>query len=317
MVLSVKRSLTMATQILLPSDSTRGFASSPLGLLLIVGSLLAVSVLLSKVAAGMHAPMLTYLALAMGGSGLILMLMTHGVRAGSTGTSAVIVYSLGAGGLMALGSAVGYLTVQEVGAAFIALALAFPPMLTWLLSVLLKLERFDLLRLLGLLIGLAGGVLLAVSKGISTPSDMGAVVVACGMPVILAAGNVFRTRYWPQGASPRELAGAMLICGAVLTLPFAIHIEGAWAFLEIFQSGMLAVLAVAVLTFVGQYVALFRVQRLAGPVYLSQIGSVAAIVGGPVAVIALGEQLPSGFALAALLIVLGLTIFQYRAAKPR
>lgn len=296
-----------------PSQALRGFASSPLGLLLVVGSLLAVSVLLSKTAAGLHAPMLTYLAMAMGGSGLVLMTLTGGVRVGTAGAFAVTFYSLGAGGLMALGSAVGYLTVHEVGAAFIALALAFPPLFTWLLSLILRLERFDAIRLLGLLIGLAGGVFLAFGKGISTSSDMGAVLVACAMPIILAAGNVFRTRYWPKGASPRELAGAMLICGALLTLPFAMYLEGAWAFLDIFQSDMLIVFAIAVVTFVTQYVALFRLQQVAGPVYLSQIGSVAAIVGSPVAVLVLGEHLPDGFVLAALLIGLGLSIFQYRA----
>ncbi len=296
-----------------PSQALRGFASSPLGLLLVVGSLLAVSVLLSKTAAGLHAPMLTYLAMAMGGSGLVLMTLTGGVRVGTAGAFAVTFYSLGAGGLMALGSAVGYLTVHEVGAAFIALALAFPPLFTWLLSLILRLERFDAIRLLGLLIGLAGGVFLALGKGISTSSDMGAVLVACAMPIILAAGNVFRTRYWPKGASPRELAGAMLICGALLTLPFAMYLEGAWAFLDIFQSDMLIVFAIAVVTFVTQYVALFRLQQVAGPVYLSQIGSVAAIVGSPVAVLVLGEHLPDGFVLAALLIGLGLSIFQYRA----
>ena len=307
----------MATQIVPPSQLARSLASYPLGLLLIVGSLLAVSVLLSKIAAGYHAPMLTYLAFAMGGSGLVLTIMTRGVRTGPAGALAVTGYSLGAGGLMALGSAVGYLTVHEVGAAFIALALAFPPMLTWLLSLVLRLERFDTFRLLGLLFGLAGGVLLAVSKGINTPSDMGAVLVACAMPVILAVGNVFRTRYWPEGANPRELAGAMLICGALLTLPFAIFVEGAWAMLALFGGEMLVVLAVAIVTFVAQYVALFRLQQVAGPVYLSQIGSVAAIVGSPVAVLALGEHVPDGFALAALLIVLGLSIFQHQAFKRR
>lgn len=294
----------------------RSLFSAPLPLLLVVGSLLAVSVLLSKIASGLNAPMLTYLALAMGGSGFVLMLMTRGVRTGEAGLYAIAFYSLGAGSLMALGSAVGYLTVHKVGAAFIALALAFPPMLTWLLSLLLRLERFDALRLGGLLTGLAGGILLAVSKGIGAPTDIGAILIACTMPAILAAGNVFRTRYWPKGVSPRELAGAMLICGALLTMPFAIHFEGAGAFLSVLRSPMLVVLVIAVVTFVAQYVALFRLQQVAGPVYMSQIGSVAAILGSPVAVLALGERLPDGFVVAALLIVLGLAVFQYRTAKP-
>ena len=295
----------------------RGYASRALPLLLVVGSLLAVSVLLSKIAASLHAPMLTYLTLAMGGSGLVLTFMNGRTRRGDGGLAALAFYSLVAGALMSLGSALGYLTVHKVGAAFIALALAFPPMLTWLLSLVLRMERFDAIRVGGLLIGLAGGVLLAIGKGAGAPSDLGAVLVACAMPAVLAVGNVFRTRFWPKGASPRELAGAMLICGAILTLPFALHFEGASGIMAVLRPPMLVVMLIAIATFVAQYAAFFRLQQIAGPVYMSQIGSVAALVGSPVAVLALGETLPGGFALAALLTVVGLAIFQHRTARGR
>lgn len=288
-----------------------------LPLLMIVGSLLAVSVLLSKIAAGLHAPMLTYLVLAMGGSGLVLLWMNRGIADRRGRFGALLAYSLVAGGLLALGSALGYLTVHRVGAAFIALALAFPPMLTWVLSLALGMERFDLLRVLGLATGLVGGVLLALGQKIGAPSDLGAVLAACAIPVVLAAGNVFRTHFWPKGASPRELSGVMLICGGAVTLPFALALEGASAIALVLRPPMLLVLAVAIVTFVAQYAALFRLQQIAGPVYLSQIGSVAALVGSPVAVLVLGETLPDGFGRAVVFIVAGLVIFQSRAAMSR
>lgn len=75
-------------------------------------------------------------------------------------------------------------------------------MLTWLLSLVFRMERFDAFRVGGLLINLAGGVLLAVGKGADAPSDIGAILVACAMPAVLAAGNVFRTRFWPKDADP-------------------------------------------------------------------------------------------------------------------
>lgn len=52
------------------SCADRRILSSPLARLLLVGSLLGVSVLLSKIASGLNAPLLTYLALTMGISGL-------------------------------------------------------------------------------------------------------------------------------------------------------------------------------------------------------------------------------------------------------
>lgn len=299
------------------SPKIKKIATSPLLLLLLVGTLLAISVLLSKVSAGLQAPMLTYLALAMGGSGIVLLIMTRGIQTAKIGVPSFLFYSLGAGGLMALGSALGYLTIHKVGAAFIALALAFPPVLTWLLSLVLKMERFDAFRVGGLLISLSGGVLLAINKGISAPADTGAILVACAMPVVLAVGNVFRTRFWPKNVSPEELAAAMLICGALLTLPFALYFEGASQIAPAINAPVLLVLLIAVITFVAQYVAMFRLQQIAGPVFLSQIGSIAALIGSPVAVIVLGEKLPDGFALAATLIIIGLAAFQYRGAVLR
>jgi len=294
----------------------RNLAKGAFPLLLLVGALLAFAVLLSKVAASHDAPMLTYLALAMGGSGLILVALSGGVRRGEAGFPKLMTYSVIAGALMALGSALGYLAVHKVGAAFVALALAFPPMLTWLLSLTLRHEAFDGRRLAGLLIGLAGGVLLAVGKGAGAPqSDIGALLLACAMPAVLAVGNVFRTRYWPKGASPRELAGLMLVCGSLLTLPFAIGLEGASAVGALFHQPLSLVALAAILSFVAQYAAFFMLQRIAGPVYLSQIGSVAALFGSPVAVLLLGERLPNGFVLAAMLIVVGLVVFQSRAPR--
>ena len=303
----------MASTNTLYPRAASAYLLGALPLLLIVGALLAISVLLSKIAAGLHAPMLTYLVLAMGGSGIVLLMMNGGIRRRGSRLGSLAAYGLVAGGLMALGSALGYLTVHAVGAAFIALALAFPPMLTWLLSLALRMERFDPLRATGLLIGLAGGVLLAVGKQIAAPSDLGAVLAACAIPAVLAVGNVFRTRFWPKDASPRELADVMLICGAALTLPFAIAFEGTSAVTRVPQPPMLLVLAGAIVTFVAQYAALFRLQQIAGPVYMSQIGSVAALVGSPVAVLVLGERLPDGFVLAVVLIVAGLAVFQSRA----
>jgi drug/metabolite transporter (DMT)-like permease len=306
----------MSALVLTSPHPASSHAKGALPLLFLVGSLLAVSVLLSKIAASHHAPMLSYLAFAMGGSGLFLTAMAGGVNSGEARLPRLMSYSLVAGALMALGSAIGYLTVHKVGAAFIALALAFPPMLTWLLSLVLRIETFDAYRLSGILAGLAGGVLLALGKGIGAPqSEIGSILLVCSIPAVLAVGNVFRTRYWPKGASPRELAGLMLLCGAAVTLPFALWFEGVAGLGALFHFPTLIILLAAIASFVAQYSAFFKLQQIAGPVYMSQIGSVAALFGSPVAVVILGERLPQGFTVAALLMVIGLAVFQSRATR--
>jgi drug/metabolite transporter (DMT)-like permease len=55
-----------------------------------------------------------------------------------------------------------------------------------------------------------------------------------------------------------------------------------------------------------QYVIYFILQKRGGPVYLSLIGPVAAVVGVPFAVLLLGEAWPAGIFIAAVLIGAGI-----------
>jgi drug/metabolite transporter (DMT)-like permease len=56
---------------------------------------------------------------------------------------------------------IAVVAAPEVGASFVSLSYAFPLVLTYAFAVLIGLERFQLLRSIGVLAGLAGGVLLA------------------------------------------------------------------------------------------------------------------------------------------------------------
>lgn len=299
------------------SDVTLSHATISIGprafiLLLFTGSMLALAVLLSKFAANSSAPMIWYLALAMGLSGIFLIVDAH--WRGETGGSwkSLLIYSLIAGALMALGSMLGYISVGRVGASFVSVAIAFPMLLTYLLALALGLERLKPNRVIGVLAGLGGGLWLALAKGGEmATSDLPAVVAASAMPFVIAIGNVYRTRYWPRDAQPRFLAGLMLLAGSVLTIPVACLYDGPAGLAALWQGSTLPfILGIAVVTFVAQYLAFFRLQQLAGPVYLSQIGSVAAIVGSLIAFTMLGETVFSGFVPAAICIALGLVFFQ-------
>ena len=305
-------SLDLSTEPAAKPTATYAFA-----LLVLTGCLLALAVLLSKLAATQAAPMLWYLAAAMGGSGLIL--TVDALRRGEAGGRplAILGYSLGAGALMALGSMLGYLTVGRVGAAFLALAMAFPTLFTYVLSLVLGMDKLQPLRLLGVAAGMSGGLWLALAKGgQSLPADLPAVIAASAMPLVLAIGNVYRTRYWPREGTPRLLAGVMLLMGAVVTVPIAWWHDGPATLATLWTRPALAhILVVAILSFTLQYLAFFRLQQIAGPVYLSQIGSVAAVVGSLVAVVVFGESLPSGFIPAAACIALGIAFFQISASR--
>jgi len=261
----------------------------PLALLLVVGSFLAVSVVFAKTApaAGWHPLALLQWAI-LGGAGL-LFLITRAAAAGNGKTAgkarpacpdwrSLSAYLLVSGLLFVAPNMIGVVAAPKVGAGFVALTYAFPLVLTYALAVLIRLERFNWLRGLGVLAGLVGGVLLAGGgAGVSADAAFWA-VATLAIPVFLAAGNIYRTLKWPEGVKPVDLALGMMAVAftalGVFNMAMGIPVTpAAWTPTSLLLAGgLIAVFAV-------QYGLYFRLQQVAGPVYLSQIGSVAAITG--------------------------------------
>ena len=290
-------------------------ALAAFGLLVAVGSLIATAVALSKLAAEAGAPMLSYLTVVWVGAGAALALPAV-LRRGIAGLGRVLPYGVGAGLLMVVPSALGYLAVAHVGAGFISLTFAFPVLLTWLVARLLRMEGAGRGQAIGVLAALAGGVLLAAGKIAETGGPSGSAIwvfAAAAIPLTLALGNIFRSRYWPSGEAPATLAALSVLVGAVLVLPLAVLTEGARLALLWQEPNLAGLTLLGAAVVAAQYVLQFRLQALAGPVYLSQIGGVAAMVGAVIAVLALGEAMPTGFWPAAALIAAGTALFQ-RAA---
>lgn len=277
--------------------------------LLVAGALLALSLIIAKLADQYGASRLSFLMLALAGAGLVLLGVTWRQKKASPITRSVLEYAFVSGLLLALTNALAFLAIRHVGASFISICLAFPVLLTWVLAVMLGLESMRFLRLTGVVLALAGGLVLTLGKASGSSGGGLWIVLVLAVPVLLAIGNIYRTLCWPAGASPLFLASLMLLAGGVLLLPFALLFESATA-LQLFTSEKLLWLLLAeVAVFSILYFLFFVLQRLAGPVYLSQIGTVAAVFGTTIAVAVLGEALPPNLGLAGALVAAGMVIF--------
>ena len=125
-------------------------------------------------------------------------------------------------------------------------------------------------------------------------------------PILLAIGNLYRTQRWPPGASPEALAPGMVATAALMLLA-ARAIPGLTLRLPLDPTA-LALVALQAAVFAGQFLGLFALQRAGGPVLLSLLGAVGALVGVPVAIGLLGEAAPPGLAPAAVLIAAGIAL---------
>ncbi|MEN2752502.1 DMT family transporter [Psychrobacter sp. FBL11] len=204
--------------------------------------------------------------------------------------------------------------VPQVGAGFVALIIALPPLLTYLGAIVLRIERFNALRAVGVVAALLGVGVLAARK-FSTPdaSVFWILLALCG-PVLLAIGNLYRTLRWPNNASPSSLAPGMLIAAAIL-LGMVSMLPSFSIAVPLTESKSLWLIAIQALIFAGQFLLLFLLQKTGGPVLLSLLGAIGAIVGVPVAIFLQGEAPPEGLLLGASLIGIGVALVTWGGVK--
>lgn len=292
-----------------------GVSRQPLVLLLVVGSFLAVTTIIAKAApmAGWHP--LALLQWSILGGAACLFLVTRLAAPGSrrevegrtrSSPRRLAIYLVVSGLLFIAPNMIAVAAAPRVGAAFVSLCYAFPLVLTYAFAVLLRLEHFQAMRGAGVLFGLAGGVLLAVSGADMSLEASWWAVFALSIPLFLAVGNIYRTLRWPEGARPVDLALGMMSVGFVALAVFNI-MNGVPLAPDAWSADASGLLAALIAVFALQYGLYFRLQQAAGPVYLSQIGSVAAVVGLGLGYMVFGE-VPDAARLAAVASV-GVGIF--------
>lgn len=203
-----------------------------------------------------------------------------------------------------------FTVIPKTGAGFSGLMFALTPVLTTAFSALLGFERVSRLGLVALGFGLAGAVTVAVlrSQGLQAPPLIWQ-AAALAIPLVLAAGNVYRGWDWPAGAQPDFLVfwSQILTLQAFGLLALFDGTTLPWAAMASRPSPALLQGAVAGLLFP----LVFRLQVLGGAILLSQIGYVAAGVGLVLATVVLGEHYPAPIWLGAAIIALGLALTTY------
>ncbi|MEZ5670320.1 MAG: DMT family transporter [Alphaproteobacteria bacterium] len=167
-----------------------------------------------------------------------------------------------------------FTVVAPIGTGLTGVLYALSPLFTYAFAMAVRIDRFDPLRSAGLAMGLAGTLLILLPQSsLPSPEALHWVLLGLVMPVALASGNVYRNIAWPPGAHPITLAVGMLVAAALWLTPAMLVTDafywplppadlGDWSTVAIFFVGGLI------------YILYFELQRLAGPVYFSQISYV-------------------------------------------
>lgn len=287
----------------------------PLLCLLAGGSLMGLSTNLAKIAGEMGLPPLAFLTWSLAGASLLLLAIAElrGLLPPVTARS-VEYYAVSAFVGVAGSNLIFFSAIPHIGAGFVVVMIALPPLLTYVGALALAVERFQAIRAMGVAAALAGAGVLAAHKFSAPDADVLWILLVLMGPVLLAIGNLYRTLRWPAGVSADALAPGTLVAATIMLLAaglapgfsLAVPADGGLPWLLIVLQAVV---------FAGQFWLLFVLQKTGGPVLLSLLGSVAAVVGVPVAVYLQGEAPPEGLLLGATLIMAGIILLTLGRAR--
>ncbi|QDL55452.1 DMT family transporter [Rhodoferax aquaticus] len=300
----------------LPAPAPRRFLDNPLLLLLATGSMLGLTFPLGKLSGTAGIAPVVWAFLISAGSGLVLSVVALLTRQAVPLNLRFGRYYLLAGIISyAIPNVLVFMVIPKLGAGLTSIMFTFSPIITLAIVVALRMQAVNGFGLAGIACGFVGAVLIVLSKGQfgagALPAGSAAVQplwlgVAFLIPMALACGNVYRTRDWPGQASGLALAvgtnlsSAAFLFVAAQALGHGFDWGPALARPDLVLAQVLASSAM--------FAVFFRLQKVGGPVYLSQMGYVAASIGLGAGYLFLGETYGLLTWAGALVVVLGVAL---------
>jgi drug/metabolite transporter (DMT)-like permease len=292
--------------------------NSALGLLIVTGGLLGLTLPFGKLATANGVPAMLWAFVISGGAGGVLFLVLALRRRLFALTAHRLRYfAIAAAISYAIPNLLMFSAIPHLGAGYAGIMFTLSPVITLVLSILLGVRRPNLLGILGIAVGFVGAVLVALTRGqAERPADLFWVVIGLLIPVSLAAGNIYRTYDWPKETGPIELAAGSHLAAALMLLAGLIALGEGGSFALLSQMPWLVLAQIASAS--TMFAVFFRLQAVGGPVYLSQIGYVAAAVGLASGVLFLGERYQLLTWLGAVIIVIGVIMTtRAQSSSPR
>ena len=171
----------------------------------------------------------------------------------------------------------------------IALTLTMSPILTYAFSVLFRLDSVRLLRVMGILLGLAGIMLVLVPETSLPEPEMALwLLMAFGAPVCYAGSTVAVAIMRPPGSKPIALTCGISFACAIVMLPVMAAADSWWVFDGTMTEGDWSLLGATAIT-AAFFVMGLEIIRLAGPVFFSTNGYIGTLVGMGWAALYFGE----------------------------
>jgi len=191
-----------------------------------------------------------------------------------------LIYSIGCGLFgIAIPNLLVYLASQKVSSAILTIVANCAPIFIYPLALLFRKEKFNILRLIIVLIG-SVGIILLVSP-IKTNLEFNFanywLYIALLIPLCYAFSVVYIAKFLPNNGNVLNYSMWMLLVSALFNMPLTLAHKGFYPLSLPDLNSWLIILEV-ILSTIG-YVLLFIILKLVGPVYYTLVNAIAALTG--------------------------------------
>ena len=211
---------------------------------------------------------------------------------------------------------------QTIGAGLAAILNATTPLWTVLVAaVFLADERFSRQKLLGILLGLLGVIVMVgpdAFKGLS--QSLGAQLAVLGATLSYALANVFGRRFAAAKISPLQTALGQVTASSFVLVPLALFIDTPWRLALPSNAAIFALIGLAVLSTACAYLLFFKILERAGATNVSLVTLLIPPSAIGMGMVFLQESLQSAHFIGLALIIFGLLSLQgrlFRFSRPK
>jgi drug/metabolite transporter (DMT)-like permease len=285
-------------------------------LLLVLGTLWGFNTSIMKLAGIEGIPPVGLTTLQMTGAGVVLYLFCRWKGLGIGTDKAHLLYYFHTG---VLGTAIPSVnlvnTLRELPAGVMVLAIATVPLIVYGASLVLRMERFDLPRFCGVLLGLAGVFLIVLPEtSLPDPQDADWFLIGMITPIFYSYSAIAAARFRPEGAASVPLAAGMVVAVAILIWPTAFLVDQVYVPNVVDPDLATLCILIAIGVTCVAYFLYFELIRAIGPVGISVVGYIVTLTGMVFGMIFFDETYSAWVWAAAALIFAGLALVNGRQA---
>lgn len=207
-----------------------------------------------------------------------------------------------------------YQAIAYLPSGVMSILLSLVPMLAFPMALVLGLERFRALRLLGLVAGLCGVMMLVLPEtSLPDRAMLAWIPMALIAPLFYAFEGNYVGKWGVEGLDPVQLLFGASLVGAVMTLPLALGSGQYISPIRAFGAAEWALIAASVIHVIAYAAYVWLIGR-AGTVFAAQVGYLVTGFGVFWAIVLLGESYAPTIWLAMGLVLLGVFLVQPRRA---